>query len=521
VTPIRALAIALLLASGPPGAARADHALALGDAIRMALQKNEDLVISRESVTAAGANLRGARGVYDPVLELSGGWSQSTEPVNSLFSGAPAARFVPRFETGDAGAALHQYLPTGGALSLRALGSRQTTDGINALLTPAFSTQMGVELRQPLLRDLSLDESRLRIRVTAADRHAAIASLRRSVSETIAAVNRGYWNLVAAGQGVGVREDAVRLAEQQLEETRTRVQSGSTPGTELSQPRAELERRRGELLSERETQARAQSALKLLVLPDAEAAHWLEPLAPSDSVAVNVAPVDLAGALERSLAVRPEVDEANALLERRRAETARAHSGVLPALDAVVSYDRFGIAGTRNPASPLATIPPALEGDWSQSWRRLADGDFDATRVAVVLGLPITNRSARSALVAAQSAERQAGATLERTRKTVCAEVLDAVAALETAGQRVAAAQAGREAAEIQLAAERDRYATGLSTNFLVLTRQNDLSRARLDEISARTDFAIARTELERATGSLIADSGIDFAAPTPEGGNP
>jgi outer membrane protein TolC len=88
--------------------------------------------------------------------------------------------------------------------------------------------------------------------------------------------------------------------------------------------------------------------------------------------------------------------------------------------------------------------------------------------------------------------------------------VLDAAAALETGGQRIEAARAGREAAEIQLSAERDRYDAGRSTNFLVLTRQNDLSRARLDEISALTLYRNARTEMARATGSLIEEHGLD-----------
>ena len=129
-----------------------------------------------------------------------------------------------------------------------------------------------------------------------------------------------------------------------------------------------------------------------------------------------------------------------------------------------------------------------------------------------MLGLPIPNRSARAAAAIARNTERQSEADLARVRKSIRAEVLDAAAALETAGQRVEAARAGREAAEVQLAAERDRYATGLSTNFLVLTRQNDLSRARLDEISARTDYRTARTELARATGSLMEERGINLA---------
>jgi outer membrane protein TolC len=94
----------------------------------------------------------------------------------------------------------------------------------------------------------------------------------------------------------------------------------------------------------------------------------------------------------------------------------------------------------------------------------------------------------------------------------VRAEVLDAAAALETAGGRIEAARAARQAAEVQLMAERERFAVGLSTNFLVLTRQNDLAGARLSEIEALTDYRTARAELARATGSLLEERGIEVA---------
>jgi outer membrane protein TolC len=64
----------------------------------------------------------------------------------------------------------------------------------------------------------------------------------------------------------------------------------------------------------------------------------------------------------------------------------------------------------------------------------------------------------------------------------------------------------------VQLGAELDRYGVGLSTNFLVLTRQNDLAGARLDEIRARTDYRAARAELARATGRLLGERGIEVA---------
>jgi len=94
---LRSAALATLLASLAAGRASADHALTLNDAVRMALERNEDIVISRESVTIATANVRGAQGAYDPVLQLNGGWSRSQEPVNSVFSGAPLGHLGPEF----------------------------------------------------------------------------------------------------------------------------------------------------------------------------------------------------------------------------------------------------------------------------------------------------------------------------------------------------------------------------------------------------------------------------------------
>ncbi len=516
VVQFRVLAIGLLLAfvssaNGVAGAA--EHPLTLEEAIARALEKNESIAIERQSLTAAEAAVTGARGAYDPVLELQSGWRRATDPVNSAFSGAPAGQEAPTAEVAEAGATVRQLLRWGGTLSLRANASRGTTDGTFNLLSPAYGTQVGLELRQPLLRDREVDAARFTVRAATADRERASAGLEREVSETVAAVERAYWTLAATRSALEVREEAVRLAQEQLAETGVRIEHGAAPETEISQPRAEVERRRGELLAAREASARAENALKRLILGDADGDLWLQQLAPKAEAATAIATVDVAAAIERALASRPELEAAAAVIERRRAATIFARDEVRPALDAVVSYDRFGLSGSRNGAVSLPPgLPgslPDLEGSLGRSFELLGDGDFEDARVALVLGVPLGNRAARAAAISARSAEQQSEADLARLRKEIRAEVLDAAAALDTAGQRIEAARAGREAAEVQLASERERFAVGLSTNFLVLTRQNDLARARLDEISALTDYRRAQTELARATGSLLAERSI------------
>ncbi len=499
-------------ASAPAGETRtaegASRKLTLADAIAGALAKDEDIRVERAAFDSARAATTGARGAYDPQLGVDVSWESATVPVNSAFSGAPAGALAPTGRTTDGGFSLQQLVATGAQLSLTADASRGTTNSAFALLSPAYDTRLGVAVRQPLLRDRAIDQARLVVRVAAADRDRAAGALRQQVTETVAAVERAYWGLVAARRAVGVREEAVTLATQQLHETESRISNGSSPENEIAQPRAELERRRGDLLAAREAAARAETALKRLILGD-EAAAWSDGLDPVDEIAVEVKPVDVAAAMDRALSSRPELAIAEAGAAGRRAEAAFAHDRVRPALDVVASYDRFGLAGTGNPAAsgipgvPTA-LPPGLVGNLGDAFSQIGGGRFDDARVALELRVPLGNRAARANAAIARNAEAQAEAEITRARKAVRAEVLDAAAATGTAGARIEAARAGREAAEVQLAAEVDRFKVGLSTNFLVLTRQNDLAAARLAEITALTDYRTALTELARASGALL-----------------
>ena len=495
------------------------YSMSLAEAVERALERNDDIVIERLSLSSAESAITGAAGAYDPLLNLQAGYHRTTPPVASTFSGAPEGEIAPTEEGGEVGGSLTQLLPTGGTVRVRAGNARTETDGAFDLLSPFYDSNLGVEFRQPLLQGLAIDGARLNLRVAAADRDRAAASLEREVLETVAAVERAYWNLVAVRRAVSVREEAIALASEQLEQTEIRIEGGALPEAEVAQPRAELERRRGELLETLEAVARAENALKLLVLGESESdeALWTEHIVPTGDIEADTRPVDLPRALSDALTLRPELDAFEALVELRRAETAFAKDGVKPALDLVASYDRFGLAGTPNrsasiPGFPEQEVPADLDGDLGDSLEQLVDGDFEDARVALVFEWPIGNRTARARAAIAEDTERQAEAQLSRARKAIRADVLDAAAAVDSAVARIEAAQAAREAAEVQLQAERDRYGVGLSTNFLILTRQNDLAAARLAEIQARTDYRSARADLARATGRLLRERGIEVS---------
>ena len=120
-------------------------------------------------------------------------------------------------------------------------------------------------------------------------------------------------------------------------------------------------------------------------------------------------------------------------------------------------------------------------------------------------GLPSPFRSSTAARRATSRSRKPRGARPEilsrAAKSSVAVEVRNAAVTLDTAAQRIDAAKAGRAAAETQLRAEKERYGVGLSTNFFVLTRQNDLAQAVLTETAALTDYRRALTDFARAVG--------------------
>lgn len=392
------------------------------------------------------------------------------------------------------------------------------------MLSPAYASSIGALLRQPLLRDRAIDPVRRRIRVARSEKNRSLAGLKRTIAETLAAVDTAYWSLAAAGRDVEVRAAAVALAEQQLGETRTRISVGTLPGNEEAQPRAELERRRGELLAAQEQAVRAENALKSLILDEGGDPLWTLRLVPSDSAETEAKPIDVPALLSAAVEMRPEIEEARAGLASRGIEVRAARDERKPRLDAFASYGRRGLAGGLNPDAAAflgqpVVVPPNLAGGFGRSLGTIGDGLYPDVRIGLALSVPIGNRTARANLAIAEAAERQAGSGLARVRQAVRIEVLNAVAAAETTRERISAAGAAREAAETQLGSEQERFAVGMSTNFLVLTRQNELSRARLDEILALSDHRKALTELQRASGRLLQERRVVAAEDVPVAG--
>jgi outer membrane protein TolC len=100
--------------------------------------------------------------------------------------------------------------------------------------------------------------------------------------------------------------------------------------------------------------------------------------------------------------------------------------------------------------------------------------------------------------------ERQLKLQQAQLEQGINLQVRNALQTLDTAKARITAAEASARAAQEKLESETRLFQAGESTNFLVLTRQNELSDSRRRAVLARLEFNRAVARLEQALGVTL-----------------
>jgi outer membrane protein len=530
-------AVACCLLGAAAANASAQTALTLADATGRALAKNRDVVVEREAGNIADANIERAQGAYDPVLRGEARYRDSKVPTTSLLSGAPEDELAPHFRGVSSSASLTQLLPNGATLAFNTASGFEQTNNFLTLISPAWTTLVGVEARLPVMQNRAIDPARRAIRVAQVGKERSALSLRRTLLETVNAVEQAYWTLVAAQRDVEIKQQSVTLAEQQQSDVQARIDAKTTPESDIAQPTAEIGRRRGDLYASEEARARAERALKLLMLENENDPLWDTEVRAVDApdITPTTGPAgagqtgaaqagaaqttaELQAALKDAAEYRPELADVAARLKLQDIEIEAATDRLKPQLDFVASYTARGLSGSKHDATvPFAGIPVVFNDEFDggpfTSLHNLARMRFPDASVGVQVSIPLGNRAAKADVAVAQSARRQTLSLRDKEAQRIAVEVRNAVTALQTASQRLEAARVSREAAEVQLRAEQDRFEAGLTTTFLVLTRQNDLAAARVTETTALTAYRRGLAELARARGTLLRDRSITIEA--------
>lgn len=482
--------------------------LTLEEAIERALQNNNNIDVSRNDVRIAEFNLRGAEGVYDPVIASENYYESATTPVASVIGGATNGSVTQRRFVGSAG--LSGFSPfAGGLYSAQFNSSRTTTSNTNATLNPQFPSSFSITYEQPLFRNRRFDINRRNIEIAKKNLSLSDAQFRQQAIEVIAAVEQSYWNLVFALRNLQVQIDAVKQARTQLESNQRLVSKGVLAPIDIVAATTQITTFEQNVYTAQEDVTRAENALKTLMLADRTSPEWSRPITPISEVTLDPPQIGLEVALAEGLKNRPELAELETNAEINKIDERFYRDQTKPQINIFGQYTSQGLAGAE---TGTREVPPNLVGGYFTSLGNLVSQDYPTYRAGVTIELPWGNRTAKANLGRTLVQADRIKNLKAQAEQIVEAEVRNSLQALRSSEARLASALATRQSAEQLYESEQRQFRAGTTTLYLVLQRQTELLVARSRELQAQTDLNKAISEFRRATGTTLSANSVDIS---------
>jgi outer membrane protein TolC len=485
------------------------------DAVRMAVENNPDLAVSRYDPAASETDVAAARSAFVPTLATALRRNSELLPPVNLFGGEAGTQTD--LWSGTVG--VGQQLPWGGGNYLFSWdSSRTTSNSIISSFSPALASSVQVAFSQPLLRNFHIDPARAQLELSKRNLEIADTNLLETTVMTKTDAERAYWLLVSANALVDVQQRSLDLALELERTNRARVDVGQSPPLDLVAAQAEVAQRRENLIVARSGARQSEDLLRTLTVDPRRDDYWLLHLEPTDVTPPIGPPPDVDAAVKRALADRTDLIRARKEIQNADTSINLAKSEILPDLRAEANYLTNGAGGSRLLRSG-DTFPGTIVGTQVTSFGsvlgQLFQADYPTWTVGLAFSYPLGKSAAQASLARSRIQRDQSAARLRSLELSAVRQIRDAAVRLEQNQQRIETTRLGRQLAEQRLDAEQRRFEVGLSTSFLVIQAQRDLAIARNNETQALLDYQLSNVAFEAVQQSGNAGALLAAAAST------
>ncbi len=464
----------------------------VAEAVLLSLENNPSLAVEKLNPSIRQTFEDQERAVFDPTIaaDVAGGSARAERLARA---GSETENFTS--DTAEGIIFLEQYFPSGTRLTVEA-GTRMTDSSLYD--DSFFSTRMGMTVTQALLRGFGTDVNLARLRQARLNTRMSEYELRGFTESLVAEVESTYWDFALARRQIEIVKESLKVANQQLNETKQLIAVGRLARSELAAVQAEVAAQEQALI---EAQANKESIrLQLLrLLTPAGPRIWerdvdliYQPTMPE----IKLEDVDLHVAV--SMRMRPILNEARLDILHGDLELVKTRNGLLPLMDLFITLGKSGYASS-----------------FGESVRDITDDSYDAL-VNLRFNYPIFNRDAKAVHRRAQLTREQAQEALNNLSQLVEVDVRSAHIEVNRTKQQIAASSATRMFDEEKLRTETEKLRVGKSTSFLVAQAQRDLLVSRIAEVRALVNYLKALIDLYRQDGSLLVRRGISAPGSEP-----
>lgn len=463
---------------------------------------------------------------FDPVVTGTLQMDRAYQLSSNGFNGVP----VVNQNTGTANFSYQQGFHWGTNMLVGFNNTHLTNNVPFTTLIPALTTGFQLKLTQHLLQGFGFPANTRFIHIAKNNRELTDVAFRLQVITTVDQIENLYWDLVYAYENARVQNESLAFAQKTLSDTKKQVEIGSLAPIEVVRAQSTVAQDQQYV-----TQAQTNLQLEQLLMKNAITRVLRDPtlataeVIPTSTISVPsqepVLPTE--DLINEALQHRAELVESRIDLNSREYSNKSVRNALLPSLDLFAYYGGTGLGGQLNPLTPFCpstsgffciepgSIPAQFRSGkpvgYGTALNNLVTSAAPDKGMGVQLTIPIRNRAAQSLQVRSALELRQAEMRMQQIENQVGIEVRNAQYAVEQNRASVDSARAAVELAKQSLDAEQKKYQFGTSTATLVLQYESQLATAESTLVNATVAYEKSRTELFRATGTLLDENGISL----------
>lgn len=486
--------------------------LSMKQYMELVLANNTDIEIQRLFVEQPRNAITRAAAIFDPTLIGRFSATRQNQAASDILAGANNISQLTQPWTFS----YQQLLSTGMTLNGGFNGQKFSTNSQFQTFNPSFTTNLNFSFSQPLLRGRGRDVTRLPISIARSRHKQTSYDMMDNLLRLVATAEGVYWNVIEARENLRVQEKALELADAFLKRAQRELELGATSQLEIFQPQAQYANAEIFVTQARYRLAQIEDQLRRQIAVDLDPDIRKLPIQLTEGVTPpsDMGDIDREATVAKAMSLRPDLLSDMQSLDIDDLQLKTARNGLLPNFALGGAYTTTGRGGTFFPrtntglggaAGLLAPIPGGIGGAFDQMF----GFGFPIYNFSLTLNLPLRDRRAAADLADAVVARKRDMLTMRSTQQQIRLDVLNAINQVENSRASVRLAQIARDLAQKRLEAEQKRYELGISTIFLLLAAQNDLTTAEARLVTESVAYRRTLLVFQQRTGELLAERGV------------
>jgi outer membrane protein TolC len=465
--------------------------LILAEAILLALRENINIRSAYLDRVTQKFDLKVAEWKYVPKIYLNSALKHTETRAYTSSGDSVTTTYT---DTASATPEATGELPTGASYTFSwnrskdVLGTTNTTPQYNPHIVyyddRSNLSSWAFTFSQPLLRNGGLEVSLASIKQAQLGEQSNIQGLKSTLISTVTDVITSYRNILQLQRQLRINQDALQRSKDLIETNKLLINAGRMAAIDLIQTESDVANK--ELLVQQSSDSLDTARLNLNKTLNLDRSIVL---VPQDEGPIEEITPDFDACLRVAYANRPAYLQQVISVESAKISYMLAQNNSLWDLNAEGGYSRADLNKRLSPYT--------ANTQWT---------------LGLALKIPVFGDLSREqTLISARVNLKKAELSLEDLKSSLANDVLNATRDVVTKLKQLKLANKARKLSEQKLDVERLKLTLGRTSNFQVISYENDLRTSLQSELDATTNYRNALSSLDQLLGSTLDTWKIEF----------